>query len=290
VSDEDAIAAADAAFADGDFEQARALALEALATAPDEPRLLLIAGISSLELGEDDAVEHLTALTRQRPDDPHAWRYLGLAAMEVGDVDGGMRSLRRAVELDPSDEDTLVDLALTARAARQPGEALGLLLAAAEGDQPSRRLLRTLASLAEAAGDRQAALVASSRLVQADPKDVAAALAAADLQLELGQLPEAAASFAALRSIDDDDGHASFAYHGQIEALLRAEMWRQALDVAIESTRADRLQLTTDLLQCASAKLFGDSDRAAPPWAEVLAALAEERAAHRRMHAEQEAV
>jgi Flp pilus assembly protein TadD len=291
VSDtEGRISAAEAAFSSGQHEASHQLALAALADAPDDPRLLRIAGLSSLELGLDDAVVHLGAVARLRPDDPQAWRDLGEAAMEDGDVAEGMRSFRRLIELDPSDESALVNLALTARAQGQPAEALGLLSAAAGADAASPRLLRTHASLAEAAGDHEAALGACARLLALDPKDVGAGLALADLQLATGQLAEAARSFAALRTIDDDDGHASFAYHGQVEALLRGERWRAALDLAIESTRADRLALTTDLLQYATAKLFGEADRSARPWPEIEQALVDERAAHRRMHADQEAL
>lgn len=285
---DDRAAAAEYAFAAGQHEQSRELAIAGLAAAPDDVRLLRLAGLSSLELGLDDAISHLAAVTRLRPDDPQAWRDLGQAAMEDGDLAGATAAFRRVVELDPNDEPSLVNLALASRAAGQATVAMGLLGPRAEADAASPRILRTVASLAEAAGDSQAALRAWTRLVEVDPKDVGAVLAQADLQLGQGQLAEAASSFAALRAIDDDEGHASYTFHGQIEALLRAERWRTALDVAIESTRADRLQLTTDLLRFATAKLFGDAQRSAPPWDEIEAALVEERTAHRRMHAEQE--
>ena len=284
----DRVAAAQAAFDARQFLQCRKLALEGLASDPADPRLLRLAGRSSLELWMDDAVTHLRAVTERWPEDPAAWRDLGLAAYEEGDLAEAGTAFRRALDLDPSDEVALLYLTHAFKASGRPDQAIELLSRSAAADDVSPEVLRTLASMATDSGDATSALQAVEQLLARDPKDVAAALALGDLHLALGHLDAAARAFAALRSIDDEDGHESFACHGQAEALLRGQQWRAALDVAIEATRLDRLQLTTDILRYASARLFGEADRSAPPWEEIQAALAEERAAHARMHAEQE--
>lgn len=285
---DDRVAAAQAAFDAGQFLRSRGLAVEGLLADPDDTRLLRLAGRSSLELGLDDAGRHLKAVAQLRPQDPDAWRDVGLAAVEDGDLESVTQAFHKVLELAPDDAVALVHLAHASNALGQTGQALELLTRAAGAENASPEVLRTLIALATSAGDAPAALQAAVRLLDRDPKDVGAALARADLHLALGDLDDAIAAFSALRSVDDDDGHESYAIHGQVEALLRAERWRAALDVAIEATRVDRLQLTTDLLRFASAKLFGEADRSAPPWDEIQAALAEERAAHRRLHAEQE--
>lgn len=285
---DDRVAAAQAAYDAGQFLRSRGLAVEGLLADPDDTRLLRLAGRSSLELGLDDASRHLKAVAQLRPQDPDAWRDVGLAAVEEGDLETVSQAFQTVLDLAPNDPVALVHLAHASNAIGQTAQALELLTRAAGAENASREVLRTLISLATGAGDVSAALQATIRLLERDPKDVGAALDMADLHLVLGNLDDAAAAFAALRSLDDDDGHESYAIHGQVEALLRAERWRSALDAAIEATRVDRLQLTTDLLRFASAKLFGETDRSAPPWDEIEAALAEERAAHRRLHAEQE--
>jgi tetratricopeptide (TPR) repeat protein len=284
----DVAAAAQAAYDAREFLSCRKLALEALVENPADPHLLRLAGRSSLELYLDDAVTHLRAVTELEPDDAAAWRDLGLASYEEGDIEGAGAAFRRAHDLDPSDEVAVLYLTHAFKAAGEHGQAIELLQRSAATDDASPEVLRTLAAMASDSGDAAAALQATEQLLAQNPKDVGAMLARAELHLALGHLDEAARAFAALRSIDDDDGHESFACHGQAEALLLARRWRAALDVAIEATRLDRLQLTTDILRYASAKLFGEADRSAPPWEEIQAALAEERAAHARMHAEQE--
>jgi hypothetical protein len=72
-----------------------------------------------------------------------------------------------------------------------------------------------------------------------------------------------------------------------IEAELRRERWRSALDLAVDATRVDRLGRTTDVLAFVVAEVFGASDdRPAPGRAEVEQALASSRAEHRRLHQE----
>ena len=68
-----------------------------------------------------------------------------------------------------------------------------------------------------------------------------------------------------------------------IEAEIRRERWRRALDLAIEATRVDRYGRTTDVLAFVVAQVFGQPTAPRPTRAEVDEALAASRAEHRRL-------
>jgi tetratricopeptide (TPR) repeat protein len=136
------------------------------------------------------------------------------------------------------------------------------------------------------AGRLDDALAAARELVEGDGDDVDAALAVAELTLALDRLDEAVSAFGRLRRIDGDPEHEVYAYHGMIDAEIRRQEWRGALDLALEASRVDRLGRTTDVLAFVVAKLFGESGRRAPAREEVEAALSASHAEHRRLHSE----
>lgn len=285
-SPEARIEEAEAALAAGQLMRARALAVEALVHDPDEPRLLRVAGKASLELELDDAARYLRSLVQVAPDDAAAWRDLAFAAMEDGDLSGSAEAFAKVLDLAPDDIASMIHLAYARHALGQTADAVQLLATAA-GAAPERTdVLRSLAAMAKVAGDESTALSAARRLAEQDPKDVLAALDVAELLLAAGDHKGAAAAFARLRKTDRDEGHEVYACHGQVEALVLSANWRQALDAAIDATRVDRHQLTTDLLAFIASKLFGDADREARPWDELHAELAVERSEHRRVHEE----
>ena len=241
-----------ASYEAGDVDRARELALAALAERPDDPALLRLAGEASLELGEGDALGYL----------------------------------ERAAELDPSDTAALVDLGHALLAAGRGSDALAHLRRAAEGDPSNLEALRGLAEAHRREGRGDLALEPARRAADAHPSDPLALIDLADLCLELGSLDDAIVAFARLRGVDEEPEHEIYAIHGMIEAELRRERWRRALDLAVDATRVDRLGRTTDVLAFAVAKVFGAGDRPAPEQADVETALAATRAEHRRLHAE----
>lgn len=277
---------AEAALAAGQLMKARSLAVEGLVEDPDDPRLLRVAGKASLELELDDAARHLKALVRVAPNDGAAWRDLAFASMEEGDLPGSAEAFAKVLELTPDDTASMIHLAHARHAMGDTAAAVQLLSQASQLAPERTDVLRSLAGMAKATGDSAAALDAARRLAEQDPKDVLAALDVAELFLASGDHKAAAGAFYKLRKADTDEGHEVYACHGQAEALVRSENWRQALDVAIDATRVDRHQLTTDLLAYIASKLFGEADREALPWEEIETALATERAEHRRMHEE----
>jgi tetratricopeptide (TPR) repeat protein len=270
----------------GDFENARDLALAELRERPEDAELLRFAGKSSLELGLDDAVAHLERLTALQPDDPDAWRDLGDALVVEGRPAEAADAFRRAVELRPEDAAALIDLAHSAYAAGDAAAAIDSLERAVEQEPAGTSVLRSLSVMYRRAGRLEDALAAAGEITERQPDDVRAALDIAEVNLELGRLDDAAAAFARLRGIDDDAGHEVFAFHGMIEAEIRREAWRRALDLAVDATRVDRHGRTTDVLAFAVAQVFGETDRPTPTRAEIEAALEASRAEHRRLHDE----
>jgi tetratricopeptide (TPR) repeat protein len=270
----------------GQLMKARTLAVEGLVDDPDDARLLRVAGRASLELELDEAPRHLRALVRVQPDDAEAWRDLAFAEIESGELSASADAFAKVLDLQPGDVGAMVHLAHARHALGQVDEALSLLLQAADLAPGRADILRSMIDMARRAGQVQTALEGARRLNEQDPKNALAALDVAELLLADGQWRLAAGAFNRLRSVDTDDGHEAVACHGQAEALVRAESWRQALDVTIDATRLDRHQLTTDLLAFIASKLFGEADREARPWDELAVALQEERVEHRRSHEE----
>ena len=250
-------AEAQRAYEAGDVDRSRELAIRGLEQQPDDTGLLDLAGRSSLELGLGDAVDHFRRLVAVAPDDTAGLLNLAHALYAVGEADEAARLLARVAELDPENLDAL----------------------------------RHLVDMHRRAGRDDAALDCARRAAARDPDDVLAALDVAELSLAGGAYDEARAAFDRVRTIDADEEHRPFAYHGMIEVEIRREQWRPALDVAIEATQEDRNPLTTALLAYIANQLFGGSgDRPAPTADEIDGALESERDAHRRLHVEARAL
>jgi tetratricopeptide (TPR) repeat protein len=204
--------------------------------------------------------------------------------LEDGRLEDAAGTLEQAVELDPAATAPLVDLAHCLFALGRRGEALERIeaaLALAPGDPA---IVAAASALYASAGQDERAFALAEQRLEAAPDDVMAALDVAERALALDRLEEAVSAFARVRAIDDVPEHEVYAYHGQIEAELRRDRWRRALDLAVDATRVDRHGRTTDVLAFVVAHVFGAGDRSAPERAEVDAALAESRREHRMLH------
>ncbi len=268
----------------GDFEGCREAALQGLREHPKDSNLLRLAGKASLELDLGDATEYLEQAVNVEPDNADAWRELGDALLYEGRLEDGERAFQQAVELRPDDVVSLVDLAHLAHASGRTDAAISTLEQALEREPGNLAALRSLVDMYRVAGSLEQALAAARQLVALTPDDVLAAVDVAELNLALDRLEEAADAFHWLRDVDDEPDHEVFAYHGMIEAELRRERWRSALDLAVDATRVDRYGRTTDILAFVVAQVFGAGDRPAPARSEVDDALAASRAEHRQLH------
>jgi tetratricopeptide (TPR) repeat protein len=275
-----------ASFEAGDYRRCRETALAGLAERPDEPALLRLAGIASLELDLDDAAAYLERAVALDAGDGEAWLALGEALAGQGTLEAARAAFERAVELRPDDIAALVGLGHASYAAGKTDEGVGYLLRAVERDPANVGALRGLLEMYRSAGRREEALGMARRVAEQRPQDALAVVDVAELCLEVGLLDEASAAFGGLLELDDEPEHEVYAYHGMIEVEVRRERWRRALDLAVDCTRVDRLGRTTDVLAFVVAQVFGDGDRPAPSRSEIDQALARSRAEHRWRHAE----
>jgi tetratricopeptide (TPR) repeat protein len=283
---EQLIEQARASYEAGDVRASRELALAGLAERPDDPALLRLAGRASSELGLDDATVHLARAATLDPDDAETWHDLAGAYVDEGKLAHAEEALKRVLQLRPDDPAALVDLGHISYAVGNPDVAIGYLRRAADRNSGNVGALRGLAGIYRRMGKDTEALEAAREVCRLEPDDVVASLELAELSLELGRLDEAGAEFGRLRTIDDEPEHEVYAFHGMIEAELRRERWRRALDLAVDATRVDRLGRTTDLLAFVVAQVFGAGERPAPSRKDVEEALATSRTEHRRLHEE----
>jgi tetratricopeptide (TPR) repeat protein len=270
----------------GEFRQSREQALRGLETQPDSVQLLRLAGRSSVELDLDDGIAYLRKVVELAPDDPEAWRDLAQALISAGGTTEAADALREVVRHRPRETVARIDLAHLVYALGQADEAIGLLLQVLEVEPGNLAALRALVEMYRDVNNLVAALGAAEGITRQQPDDVVAKLDAAQLNLALGNYTVAAAEYARLRTLDAEPQHLAYAYHGLIHVELQRSNWRRALDHAIDATRVDRDELTTQLLAFTAARLFGDTHGETLTQAEVEAVLTAEHLEHRRQHVE----
>jgi tetratricopeptide (TPR) repeat protein len=273
-----------ALYSSGDFEGSYAAALELLEANPQDPNLLRLAGKAGVELGREDAVGRLEQAAAADAENPDAWRDLADGLLSEGRIDEAAKAIEQAVELRPDDVASLVDLAHIVHLSGQTADAIRHLEHVLELDFNNLAALRGLVGMYREAGRPEDALAAGRKVISYRPGDVATAIEVADLTLELNRLEDALEAFRWLRDVDDEPDHEVYAVHGMIEAEMRRERWRPALDLAVDATRVDRFGRTTDILAFVVTQVFGAGDRPAPSRRDVDDALAASRDEHRRLH------
>jgi tetratricopeptide (TPR) repeat protein len=274
-----------ALYQSGDFEASREAAVELLQASPQDPNLLRLAGKAGVELGHDDAVGQLEQAAAVDAENPDAWRDLADALLAEGRIEEAAKAMKQAIERRPDDVALLVDLAHVTHASGSTEAAIGILEQVLELDFSNVAALRGLVGMYREENRLEDALRAGRKVVAYRPEDVLTALDVAELTLALDRMEEAVEAFRWLRDIDDEPDHEVYAVHGMIEAELRRERWRAALDLAVDATRVDRFGRTTDILAYAVTQVFGAGDRPAPSRRDVDDALAASRDEHRRLHA-----
>jgi tetratricopeptide (TPR) repeat protein len=283
---DDVVGQAEAHFTAGDFRQSRELALQGLSSEPANVRLLRVAGRSSLELDLDDSLSYLQKAVELAPQDADAWQDLAMALIDAGDTSRAADALRQVTNRRPDEIGARFDLAHLLYALGRTDEAIALLLKVVELDTGNVAALRSLVEMYRDSGNLEAALSSAEAISRHSPEDIVAKLDTAQLNLALGNYAAAAHAYAQLRAVDAEPQHIAFAYHGLIQVELQRANFRRALDHAIDATRVDRDELTTQLLAYTAARLFGDSGRETLTQAEIEAVLTAEHLEHRRQHVE----
>lgn len=279
---DDVVRQAELSYSAGDFRQSREFALQGLQSLPESVPLLRLIGRSSVELDLDDGVTYLQKAAELAPDDPEVWRDLAVALMNAGDTAGAARALGEVIRRRPDETAARYDLAHLLYAQDQPTDAIALLLKVTELDPSNLDARRSLVEMYREQGNLPAALDVAHEITRQSPDDVIAKLDSAQLNLALGNYTAAAADYNQLRTLDPDPQALPFAYYGLIHVEVQRSNWRRALDHAIDATRVDRGELTTQLLAFIAARLFGDSGRETLTQAEVEAVLTAQHLEHRR--------
>ncbi|HEV3323728.1 MAG TPA: tetratricopeptide repeat protein [Solirubrobacteraceae bacterium] len=276
---------ADTHFQAGEFRESRAAALAALASAPEDVELLVLAGRAGVELDAEDATEQLRRATELAPDNADAWHHLGEALATEGGMDEANDAFRRAVELNPADQVALSHLGHTSAATGREEEAVGYLSQAAQSMRGASTAAISLVDMYRTLGHYEEALTQAQRIAEAEPEDLMAALDVAELSLEVGQLDEAVAAFERLRELDDVPGHEIYPLHGMLATAIKREDWPRALELAREAPVSDSQGRTLNLIAFIQA-LAGERAEQAPTREEVDAALSASLFEYRRMHAD----
>jgi tetratricopeptide (TPR) repeat protein len=266
----------------GNYQQSLTLARQAMQQAPDNVEMLRVAAMSSHALGQDEAAGLLRRLLSARPDDTDGWRDLADALTESGDNSGALEALRQVVRLSPDDLSAQIDLGHTLFTTGARDEAIAMLVRASEQAPGNLAVLRSLTDMYRMSGQQRAALETAKQLLRWQPNDVMALVDAAELGLALGRADEAVDSLVRLRAAAPEPEDEAYALHALILAEIERGHWRRALDIAVDATRLDRSDLTTDLLAYIVANVFGGSDQPVKTRGELDAAVAAERAELRR--------
>lgn len=237
-------------------------------------------------------------------------------ALEVPD-----EHLRRAFELSPGNVALARLLSDTLQAAGEPQEALAVLEKASKNAPADAELLVDLGYARLASGDAAQARKGFERALSLRPRDLlirrplaqiyesmgdtalaAETLAAvpqenasprllgdlAILYLNLARYQDAAGVFRRLLAMDPD--HRLLAQHGLTFCMIKSQNWRGALDVALETIKLDRFDLTTNFLAYAKDRLFSRVSDAEGVEADLHERLIAELREHAEMHAEDETV
>ncbi|HEX2233142.1 MAG TPA: tetratricopeptide repeat protein [Thermoleophilaceae bacterium] len=232
----------------GDFEKARAAAVEGLSSAADDIELLRLAGRAGVETGAPDAVDQLTKVTEVQPESAEAWRDLADALAAEGRTEEAEKAFQKVLEIEPEDEVAQTALGHTAFQAGRRDDAVALLeqVAGRSGGVSTAHV--SLVDMYRAVGQPEEALAAARKIVDADPGNALAALDVAELSLDVGRPDEAAEAFGRLRELTDLPEDEVAALQGMIKAALRNGDEQRALELAREAGAIDTVGRTTAVL------------------------------------------
>lgn len=177
----------------GDAGEALTLLDRAAARAPDDPKLFLVRGSLRLRTGQPGAADDLSRAARLDPGLALAHFYLGLAAVQDGDLTQADASLARVTEIDPASAPAYVERGKIASLRKQPTAAEALYRSALEHDNGKAE---THALLAEALFDlrrRDEATEAIRNARALEPDNEFARLIEAKLARAAGEPPAARA-------------------------------------------------------------------------------------------------
>jgi tetratricopeptide (TPR) repeat protein len=274
-------------FAAGEFKASFELASQALADAPDDVELLVLAGRAGLEAGTD-AVPPLSRASELAPGDAQVWHYLGEALASEGRTADADVAFRKAVELDPEDRAALSHLGHTSLVAGRDEEGVSYLARAADSTSGASTAAISLVEMYRSFGQPDKALAQARQLADAVPDDALAWLDVAELSLELAELDAASEAFETLRNLDDVPGHEVYPLHGLLKVEIARGGWERARELAGQAAAIEPSsgEIAAFVNEQAGAGAGGEDAPPSPSREEVDAALTESLAEYRRLHAD----
>jgi len=171
---------------------------------PDHPRIR--EGIALQRRGNvrDAAALYKEAL-RERPDDPQALHYMGLAQFQLGALAEAEQLLRRSVERDPAEANTWSDLGMVRMKLDQPEESLTAFTRALELAPEHPDALNNMALVLRKLGRFVQAQPLLERLVALKPTSVQALYALADTQNKMSEVDAAIRTYQQALKLAPDD-------------------------------------------------------------------------------------
>jgi tetratricopeptide (TPR) repeat protein len=246
----------------GRGQEAREVAEQVLAAAPEDVEALMLASSCRFEAGDPAAaLEALDAARRLAPARADVLRWIGNITRSLGDLEGAIAAYRHALELDQDFAAVRFDLARLLVQRKRWVEAERELLAALDSVPTYAEATLELASLRRLTGRAQDGVSLLVDLLQRDPYSFDGLIALGETLLELGRKVDADTAFRRVLAFDPAHVGALF-YEGVLLAdqkryRFAMAMWKRVIDLepAGQYARRARSESRTaaDLLQ-----VFGD--------------------------------
>jgi tetratricopeptide (TPR) repeat protein len=194
----------------------------------------------------------LASLAEKFPSDPRIFNQIGIVAFAKQDYDGAIRSLSRAVELDPKFTLPYNQLGYAYRAQGKNAEAEKTFQKYAEllPDDPNPH--DSYAELLMRLGRFEDSISNYRKALKADPLFVSADVGIANNQIFLGKGDEARATLKQLLAKARNDGEKRLAWFWTSETYLHEERWADALrsleeEKKIADASGDQVSASQDL-------------------------------------------
>ncbi len=209
---------------------------ESLSIRPQYALTRFIRAVDCVMAGRiDEAIDWLQQVIAIRPSLGIAWQYLGSAQWQRGDIPAAERSLGRALELQPRDIASLVNLAQIRRGAGDPEGAQALAERAVAEEPENSRAQAEMGHCRVARRDYEGAAAAFTRALEAWPDNVDALVNRSGALAMLGRVDDAIADLR--RAIGIEAG--SVAAHANLcRALLLNKDAAGAMAAANEAVRS----------------------------------------------------
>jgi Flp pilus assembly protein TadD len=234
----------------------------------------------------DESLAHLRRAHEASPANVGLARLLVDALEAAGHTGEALAVLERSVKEAPGNADLLVEHGYALLAAGYPTSARKAFERALSMRPKDRLIRQPLAQIYEALGE----FALAAETLAGVPRDTVSPRILGDLallHLRLEQYDRAADTFRTLATVDPE--HAVVAQHGLLWCEIRAGDWRGALDVALDTIRIDRFDLTTDFLAYAKDRLFSRVPDAERREADLRERLYGELMEHADLHGDDDA-